>query len=134
MLPKVQQETRLALKQDADVILNPEIKGLSPILIKAYSDFDATRHAFECIAKSTFVNCVDAASLALIVPVVIHGLRLRESEAKIRVAQIIGNMCSLISDVRDVFPYLDYLLPGLQITLLDPYPEVRHISARLSVP
>ena len=128
--PKVQEEARLALKQVADVISNPEIKGLSPILLKSYSDLDATGHALESIAKTTFINCVDAASLALIVPVVIRGLRLRESESKIRAAQIIANMCSLVSDVRDVFPYLDNLLPGLQITLLDPYPEVRHISAR----
>ena len=72
--PKVQEEARLALKQVADVISNPEIKGLSPILLKSYSYLDATGHALESIANTTFINCADAASLALVVPVVVYGL------------------------------------------------------------
>ena len=48
---------------------------------------------------------VDAASLALIVPVVHRSLRDRSGEAKKRASRIVGNMCALINEpkVRAVF-------------------------------
>lgn len=57
---------------------------------------------------------MDAASLALLVPIVYRGLRERSAEIKKKAAQITGNMCTLATDHRDMLPYLDLLLPELK--------------------
>lgn len=106
--------------------------------------------------QTTFVNTVDAPSLALIVPIVHRGLRERSSETKKKGAQIVGNMCSLVTEPKDMLPYLRLLLPevkkvvvatsqgfwmlsssvfmylflALCQVLADPIPEVRTVAAR----
>jgi len=73
--------------------------------------------------QTTFVNSVDAPSLALLVPIVHRGLRERSAETKKKAAQIVGNMSSLVSEHKDMLPYLSLLLPevkkvGLFLTVL----------------
>lgn len=105
--------------------------------------------------QTTFVNSVDAPSLALLVPIVHRGLRERSAETKKKAAQIVGNMCSLVTEPRDMIPYIGLLLPevkkvhilgyaNLQFclsaincnisfvvqVLIDPIPEVRSVAAR----
>ena len=60
------------------------------------------------------MNSVDAPSLALIVPIVHRGLRERSSETKKKAAQIVGNMCSLVTEPKDMLPYLLLLLPEVK--------------------
>jgi hypothetical protein len=64
--------------------------------------------------QTTFVNSVDAPSLALLVPIVHRGLRERSAETKKKAAQIVGNMSSLVSEHKDMLPYLSLLLPEVQ--------------------
>ena len=51
-------------------------------------------------------NAVDAPSLALVVPVIHRGLRDRSGDVKKRAARIVGNLCALINDPRDMAPYV----------------------------
>jgi hypothetical protein len=64
--------------------------------------------------QTTFVNSVDAPSLALLVPIVHRGLRERSTDTKKKAAQIVGNMCSLVNEQKDMIPYLELLLPELK--------------------
>ena len=64
--------------------------------------------------QTTFVNSVDAPSLALLVPIVHRGLRERSAETKKKAAQIVGNMSSLVSEHKDMLPYLSLLLPEVK--------------------
>lgn len=105
--------------------------------------------------QTTFVNSIDAPSLALLVPIVHRGLRERSAETKKKAAQIVGNMCSLVTEPKDMIPYIGLLLPevkkviemsytsfhmikfgwdihSFQIkqVLVDPIPEVRSVAAR----
>lgn len=60
------------------------------------------------------MNSVDAPSLALLVPIVHRGLRERSAETKKKAAQIVGNMSSLVSEHKDMLPYLSLLLPEVK--------------------
>ena len=52
---------------------------------------------------------------ALIVPVVHRGLRDRSGDVKKRAARIVGNLCALINDPKDMAPYVPLLIPELQV-------------------
>lgn len=64
--------------------------------------------------QTTFINSVDAPSLALLVPIVYRGLRERSVETKKKAAQIAGNMCSLVTEPKDMIPYIGLLLPEIK--------------------
>ncbi len=127
---RVREMAREAIQQVTNVIRNPEIKELGPILMEALDAPDMkTSSALDTIMATTFINAVDAPSLALLVPVVARGLKERNSEIRKRSARIVANMCSLVADAKDVSPYLPRLLPGVRATLVDPLPDVRAIAA-----
>lgn len=64
--------------------------------------------------QTTFINTVDAPSLALLVPIAHRGLRERSAETKKKAAQIAGNMCSLVTEPNDMIPYIGLLLPEVK--------------------
>ncbi|XP_010550811.1 PREDICTED: eIF-2-alpha kinase activator GCN1 [Tarenaya hassleriana] len=129
--PKVQSAGQTALQQVGGVIKNPEISSLVPTLLMALTDpNEYTRHSLDILLQTTFVNTVDAPSLALLVPIVHRGLRERSSETKKKAAQIVGNMCSLVTEATDMIPYIGLLLPEVKKVLVDPIPEVRSVAAR----
>ncbi|GMH13085.1 hypothetical protein Nepgr_014926 [Nepenthes gracilis] len=129
--PKVQSAGQMALQQVGSVIKNPEISSLVPTLLMALTDpNDHTKHCLDILLQTTFVNSIDAPSLALLVPIVHRGLRERSAETKKKAAQIVGNMCSLVTEPRDMIPYIGLLLPEVKKVLVDPIPEVRSVAAR----
>jgi hypothetical protein len=129
--PKVQTAAQTALQQVGSVIRNPEIAALVPTLLLSIADpNEHTKTSLDLLLQTTFVNSVDAPSLALLVPIVHRGLRERSAETKKRAAQIVGNMSSLVSEHKDMLPYLGLLLPEVKKVLVDPIPEVRTVAAR----
>lgn len=129
--PKVQSAGQLALQQVGSVIKNPEISALVPTLLLALTDpNEYTKHSLDILLQTTFINSIDAPSLALLVPIVHRGLRERSAETKKKAAQIVGNMCSLVTEPKDMIPYIGLLLPEVKKVLVDPIPEVRSVAAR----
>ncbi|KAJ7561862.1 hypothetical protein O6H91_03G044500 [Diphasiastrum complanatum] len=129
--PKVQAAAQTALQQVGSVIRNPEIAALVPTLLIGIADpNEHTKSSLDILLQTTFVNTVDAPSLALLVPIVHRGLRERSAETKKKAAQIVGNMSSLVTDHKDMLPYLGLLLPEVKKVLVDPIPEVRTVAAR----
>ncbi|GLT74735.1 hypothetical protein SLA2020_465160 [Shorea laevis] len=129
--PKVQSAGQMALQQVGSVIKNPEISSLVPTLLMGLTDpNDYTKYSLDILLQTTFVNSIDAPSLALLVPIVHRGLRERSSDTKKRAAQIVGNMCSLVTEPKDMIPYIGLLLPEVKKVLVDPIPEVRSVAAR----
>nr|CAB3498404.1 unnamed protein product [Digitaria exilis] len=144
--PKVQAAGQTALKEVGSVIKNPEISALVPILLAALTDpNDHTKHSLDILLQTTFINSIDAPSLALLVPIVHRGLRERGVETKKKAAQIVGNMSSLVTEPKDMIPYIGLLLPEVKkasflycatpqkrncSVLVDPIPEVRAVAAR----
>ncbi|KAG0555734.1 hypothetical protein KC19_11G000200 [Ceratodon purpureus] len=129
--PKVQSAAQTALQQVGSVIRNPEIAALVPTLLISIADpNEHTKTSLDLLLQTTFVNSVDAPSLALLVPIVHRGLRERSAETKKKAAQIVGNMSSLVSEHKDMLPYLSLLLPEVKKVLVDPIPEVRTVASR----
>lgn len=128
---KVQEATRNALDQIGSVIRNLEIKKLVPVLMKALNDpAESTQKALQDLMRTSFVHSVDPASLALIVPIVRRGLRDRSTSIKRMSAQVVGSICSLISDVKDILPYTSTLLKYIKQIVVDPIPEVRAVASK----
>lgn len=129
--PKVQSAGQMALQQVGSVIKNPEISSLVPTLLMGLTDpNDYTKFSLDVLLQTTFVNSIDAPSLALLVPIVHRGLRARSADTKKKAAQIVGNMCSLVTEPKDMIPYIGLLLPEVKKVLVDPIPEVRSVAAR----
>ncbi|KAJ6865006.1 protein ILITYHIA-like [Populus alba x Populus x berolinensis] len=129
--PKVQSAGQMALQQVGSVIKNPKISSLVPTLLMGLTDpNEYTKYSLAILLETTFINSIDAPSLALLVPIVRRGLRERSAETKKKAAQIVGNMCSLVTEPKDMIPYIGLLLPEVKMVLVDPIPEVRSVAAR----
>ncbi|XWS64788.1 hypothetical protein CRYUN_Cryun05aG0033900 [Craigia yunnanensis] len=129
--PKVQLAAQTALQQVGSVIKNPEISSLVPTLLMGLTDpSDYTKYSLDILLQTTFINSIDAPSLALLVPIVHRGSRERSADTKKKAAQIVGNMCSLVTEPKDMIPYIGLLLPEVKKVLVDPIPEVRSVAAR----
>ena len=129
--PKVKESAETALKQIKNVIRNPEIKTLAPVLLKGLTDpAKSTKKALDALLETEFLHAIDAPSLALLIPILQRGLKDRVGTSKRKSALVCGSMCTMIAEPRDFSPYLGVLLPGLQSVLLDPIPDVRSTSAK----
>ena len=128
--PKVKAASLASLERIGDVIRNPEIKEISKDLLKALSDASYTSKALQRLMDMAFVHAVDAPSLAIIMPILQKSLKDRSTETKKCGCQIVGSMCSLIGDEKDMVPYLPMVLPELQEMLMDGIPEVRAVAAK----
>lgn len=128
---KVRAAGKSALQDIGSVIRNPEIAGLSPVLLAALTKpVDKTQNALDALSSTSFVHAIDPPSLALIVPILERALGFRSTETKKSAALIVGNMFSLIADPKDIMPYLESLVPCLRQALVDPIPDVRAVAAR----
>eukprot|EP01043_Picozoa_sp_COSAG02_P009517 COSAG02_NODE_324_length_24643_cov_107.975228_6_plen_2567_part_00 len=128
--PKVKAASKASLSRIGEVIRNPEIKEISESLLNALSDASYTSKALQRLMDMAFVHAVDAPSLAIIMPILHKSLTDRSTETKKSGCQIVGSMCSLIGDEKDMVPYLPMVLPELQQMLMDHIPEVRAVAAK----
>ncbi|KAG8904625.1 translational activator of GCN4 [Tulasnella sp. 403] len=118
-----------SLKQFGEVITNPEIRELVPILQKALVDPDKTTAGLSALLGTTFIHYVDTASLAIVVPILEKGLKSRTADSKRMAVQIVGNLAAL-TDARDFVPHVSLLLPLVHKVLMDPVPDVRAAAAK----
>jgi len=83
------------------------------------------------LAGVTFVQSVESPALAMVVPLLIRGLREKKTATKRQSAVIIENMSKLVDDPLDATPFLPILLPALEInasSISDP--EARDVTER----
>ncbi|KAJ6865023.1 hypothetical protein NC651_035552 [Populus alba x Populus x berolinensis] len=104
------------------------VPKLTKVLTDTHTKVQSTRQM--ALQQATFINSIDAPSLALLVPIVHRGLRERSAETKKKAAQIVGNMCSLVTEPKDMIPYIGLLLPEVKKVLVDAIPEVWSGAAR----
>jgi HEAT repeat protein len=128
---RVKDAGKAALDDIASVIQNPEVVAIVPLLKSALiKPADHLSAALEALEDTDFVNPIDAASLAMIFPILHRSLRGRSGAQKRRAAQITADMTHMVSTPTDLVPYLPRLVPQLESMLTDGSPEVRLTSAR----
>lgn len=129
--PKVRESSKGSLRDIGSVVRNPEIASISNALLNALEDPNkCTAEALQQLQSTSFVHSIDAPSLALVMPIITRGLKDRAGDAKKKAALIVGSMCSMINDAKDLLPYMDMVLPSLKSQLMDPIPEVRAVAAK----
>ncbi|WFD34946.1 translational activator of GCN4 [Malassezia cuniculi] len=127
---QVRNAANRSLKEFGEVIQNPEIRSLVPVLLKALVDPNSkTSAALKALLSTKFVHYIDAPSLALIAPIIERGLRERQVLAQKHATQIVGNLASL-TDSRDFVPYLDKYTPLIRVVLVSPVPDARGVAAK----
>lgn len=119
-----------SLNRFGEVIRNPEIQQLVPILIKAIGDpTKYTEEALDSLIQTQFVHYIDGPSLALIIHVIHRGMHDRSANTKRKACKIVGNMAILV-DTKDLIPYLQQLIDEVEIAMVDPVPNTRATAAR----
>lgn len=127
---EVRNAANASLKKFGEVIRNPEIQTLVPDLIKAIGDpTQFTENALDGLLKTQFVHYIDGPSLALVIHVLYRGLKDRSAAVKRKACQIVGNM-SILTDAKDLVPYLDSLVGELEVSMVDPVPATRATASR----
>lgn len=85
------------------------------------------------LAGVTFVQSVQSPALAMVVPLLIRGLRSRLTATRRQSCVIIDNMSKLVDEPLDAYPFLPTLMPALQFAadaMSDP--EARSVAERAS--
>lgn len=130
---EIRNATGAVLKEIGTLVASPEIKALSADLVTALAEPTNQKHTQAVLAKmgnATFKSTIDQASLSLLLPIVMRGLKDRESVSKKWSAQIFGSSAMLVKDVDALRPYLKTAVPLLQGALNDSVPEVQREGAK----
>lgn len=119
-----------SLKRFGEVIRNPEIQKLVPVLLQAIGDpTKYTEEALDSLIQTQFVHYIDGPSLALIIHIIHRGMHDRSANIKRKACKIVGNMAILV-DTKDLIPYLQQLIDEVEIAMVDPVPNTRATAAR----
>jgi elongation factor 3 len=82
--------------------------------------------AISKLSGTTFVQAIESPALAIMVPLLIRGLRHGETPTKRKTAVILNNMAKLVNNPADATVFLPRLLPGVKILSEEATdPEVR---------
>jgi len=130
---EIRKATTAVLGEIGALVASPEIKKLSQDLVTALAEPTNQKHTQAVLSKmgsATFLSLIDPASLSLLMPVLVRGLKERDSASKKWSAQIFGATAMLVQDVDSMKPYLKTVVPMLQASLTDPVAEVQREGAK----
>lgn len=82
------------------------------------------------LLDTSFVHAIDAPSLSLLVPILDSGLMMHDNKSKQMASQLMGNICNLTKDAKDLLPYMGILMPAIKNSLFDAIPEIRASAAK----
>jgi len=129
--PKVSALSAEILPSICSCVKNAEILGLLKLIMSAINEPQSqTEMCLDRLMETTFVNSMDAPSLAVILPVILRGLRERTKELKQKAAVTCGNICALVDDTRDLVPFIPSLLPELEKAEEHSHPDLREAATR----
>lgn len=128
---EVAEGCNATLEKVVVVIENPDVVGIVPNLLKAMLDASRAPETIQQLASVTFVQVVDASTLAIIVPLLFRGLQVSTTSVRRQCAVIINNMAKLVEDALDATPFLPTLLPQLERASEEiSDPEARAVATR----
>lgn len=104
-----------AVKALCSKIQNKDLEPLIPKLIDAMCNPELTEETVYSLSATTFVQPLSAASLTLLIPLLMRGLTLRVKSCQRKACVIIENMAKLVEDPEDVKVFLPQLVPLVKL-------------------
>lgn len=130
---EIRTATASVLRTIGTMVSSPEVQKMSKDLVSALAEPTNQKNTQEVLAKmgnQTFMSLIDAASLALLMPIVVRGLKSTEAQSRKWSAQIFGSTSMLVQDAEMTRPYMKTIVPILQELLTDPVAEVQREAAK----
>lgn len=130
---EVSQAAFEAMTNACNVIGNRDIEHMTPKIVRSISNPEEVPEIMHALAGVTFVQSVQSPALAMVVPLLIRGLRSKVTATRRQSAVIIDNMSKLVDDPLDAGPFLPTLMPALEFAadaMSDP--EARAVAERAS--
>jgi len=127
---QVKTASTKAMKAACEVIGNKDIDHMTDKIITAVTKPKEVPEIMHKMAGVTFVQSVESPALAMVVPLLLRGLREKSTATKRQSAVIIDNMSKLVDNPLDAAPFLPLLLPALEQnaeSIADP--EARDVTA-----
>lgn len=110
---------------------NKDLEPFLPVLMESFRDLGKSADAIEGLAGCVFVQNVTASTLAVMVPILRRGLRQNRYEVQRKACVIIDNVCRLVDDPLEIYPFIPEIYPLVQKCGRDiSHPEVRKIAER----
>jgi elongation factor 3 len=103
-----------AMKSACEVIGNKDIEHMTGSIVTAITKPKEVPEIMHKMAGVTFVQSVESPALAMVVPLLLRGLREKSTATKRQSAVIIDNMSKLVDNPIDAAPFLPLLLPALE--------------------
>lgn len=128
---KVHAAAVAAMPGVCGVVQNAETQTLMEVFVNALTVPDkATDVCLDRLMEVTFVNSIDSPSLALMVPVMLRGLRDRNQVVMKQSCQAATNILNLCLDSAAVAPFAPPLVYELQKAAESDSPDVREVSVK----
>jgi elongation factor 3 len=120
-----------AMREALKVIGNKDIEHMTEKILTAITKPKEVPEIMHEMAGVTFVQSVESPALAMVVPLLLRGLREKTVATKRQSAVIINNMSKLVDNPVDAAPFLPLLLPALETNASSiPDPEARGITEK----
>merc|ERR1719284_468598 len=111
---QVKEASAKAMTAACDVIGNRDIEHMTANIVLAVQKPAQVPEIMHKLAGVTFVQSVESPALAMVVPLLLRGLREKTTATKRQAAVIIDNMSKLVDNPVDAAPFLPLLLPALE--------------------
>lgn len=111
---QIKVAAKAAMKSSMEVIGNKDIEHMTGKILTAITDPKEVPEIMHVMAGVTFVQSVESPALAIVVPLLLRGLREKKTATKRQSAVIIDNMSKLVDNPIDAAPFLPLLLPALE--------------------
>jgi len=126
---QVKKAATEAMREALKVIGNKDIEHMTEKILLAITKPKEVPEIMHEMAGVTFVQSVESPALAMVVPLLLRGLREKTTATKRQSAVIINNMSKLVDEPLDAAPFLPLLLPALEVnagSIADP--EARGVT------
>jgi|EP00640_Fibrocapsa_japonica_P000520 elongation factor 3 len=128
---QVSEAASRAMTAACDVIGNRDIEHMTTHILRSITHPNEVPEIMHTLAGVTFVQSVQSPALAMVVPLLLRGLRSRVTATRRQSAVIIDNMSKLVDDPLDAAPFLPQLLPALAKAAEEMSdPEARGVAER----
>jgi elongation factor 3 len=128
---QVKTAATAAMREALKVIGNKDIEHMTEKILTAITKPKEVPEIMHEMAGVTFVQSVESPALAMVVPLLLRGLREKATATKRQSAVIINNMSKLVDNPVDAAPFLPLLLPALETnasSIADP--EARGVTEK----